>query len=241
MQTRAKILERPFRMVSTVIQILSEFYQFFWYLFGHLIVDSFNKSFEEGMLPASQRQAMINQIPKKDRDRLYLKNWRPISLLNQDYKIASKVIARRMQRVLPSVIHPDQCAYIKDRCIGEAVRILADVMHHTKETNSPCILLFCDFEKAFDSVDWSCLFKTFETFNFGPSLSRWVKTFYNKMKSCVMNGCTSSGYFNLGRGVRQGNPLSTYLFILHTSFLFFQVLPTGLFSNLFTTNARFSG
>ena len=116
--------------------------------------------------------------------------------------------------MLPSVIHPDQCAYIKDRYIGEAVRILADVMHNTKETNSPCILLFCDFEKAFDSVDWSCLFKTFETFNFGPSLSRWVKTFYNKITSCVMNGGTSSGSFNLGRGVRQGDSLSAYLFIL---------------------------
>ena len=166
------------------------------------------------MLPASQRQAVVNQIPKKDRDRLYLKNWRPISLLNQDYKIASKVIARRTQRVLPSVIHPDQCACIRDRYIGKAVHILADVMHHTKETNSPGILLFCDFEKAFDSVDWSCLFKTFETFNFGPSLSRWVKTFCNKITICVMNGDTSSRYFYLGRGVRQGDPLSAYLFIL---------------------------
>ena len=73
--------------------------------------------------------------------------------------------------MVPSVIHPDQCAYIKGRYISEAVRILADGMHYTEETNSPGILIFCDFEKAFDSVDWSCLFKTLETFNFGPSLT----------------------------------------------------------------------
>ena len=57
--------------------------------------------------------------------------------------------------MLPSVIHPDQCAYIKDRYLGESVRILADVMHHTKEINSPGILLFCDFEKAFATNSYS--------------------------------------------------------------------------------------
>ena len=80
--------------------------------------------------------------------------------------------------------------------------------------NSPGIFIFCDFEKAFDSVNWSCLFSTLENFNFGPFLCGWIKTFYNNITSCVMNGGTSSGYFSLGIGVRQSDPLSGYLFIL---------------------------
>ena len=120
----------------------------------------------------------------------------------------------RIQGVLPSIIRSDQCAYVKDRYIGEAARTLTDVMFQTDKTNSPGILIFCDFEKAFESVDWSCLFSTLENFNFGPSLYGWIKTFYNNITSCVMNGGTSSGYFSLERGVRQGDPLSAYRFIL---------------------------
>ena len=108
-----------------------EFYKAFWPIAGGLVVDSFNESYKKGKLTNSQRQAAITLLEKKDKNRAFLRNWRPISLLNIDYKIASKAIAQ--QKVLPSINHSDQCGYVSNRQIGDAVRTIADVMEYTKK------------------------------------------------------------------------------------------------------------
>ena len=82
-------------------------------------MECFNESFAKGEMSSSQREAVITLIGKKDQDRCDLKNWRPISLLNVDAKIASKVIAKRMKRLLPGLIHDNQSGYIPGRWIGE--------------------------------------------------------------------------------------------------------------------------
>ena len=161
----------------------------------------------------SQRQAIITLIEKKDQDRCDLKNWRPISLLNVDAKIASKVIAERMKRLLPGLIHNNQSGYITGRNISENIRSILDIMEYTKVKKLPGLLLFIDFEKAFDSLEWDFLEKCLEKFNFGPDFRRWVKIFYNDVQSCVINNGLCSRYFNIARGVRQGDPLSPYLFV----------------------------
>ena len=99
-----------------------EFYKTFWDLAGDPLVKSFNESFVKGTMSPSQRQAVITLIEKKDQDRYDLKNWRPISLLNVDAKIASKVIAERMKRLLPGLIHNNQPGYIPGRNISENIR-----------------------------------------------------------------------------------------------------------------------
>ena len=99
--------------------------------------------------------------------------------------------------------------------IGEAVRSIIDVMDYTKEQNIPGILLFIDFEKAFDSLNWNFLLKCLNVFGFGPSLIRWIGTFYTNISSCVLNNGLCSQYFEVQRGVRQGDPLSlTYSLLL---------------------------
>ena len=132
-----------------------EFYKVFWPLFGNLVVDCLNEAYDYGELSTSQKMAMIKLIEKKGKDKMHIKNWRPISLLNVDAKIASKALAKRLETVLPLIIHENQCAYVKGRSIFDCTRIIDDIMFYTKENNLSRLLLAIDFEKAFDSLDWT--------------------------------------------------------------------------------------
>ena len=136
------------------------------------MIDSFNEAFKKKETSPSQRQAVITLIEKQDKDRTILENWRPISLTNVDAKIASKVIATRIVKVLPEIIHSSQTGYVSDRYIGVAARSILDIMHYTKTYDIPGLFLFIDFEKAFDSLEWNFMFKCLEVFGFGRSLTR---------------------------------------------------------------------
>ena len=190
-----------------------EFYKTFWDVVGKYFVECMNYGFNAGEMTSSQKQAIITLIDKKGKDREYLENWRPISLVNVDVKIASKVIAHRIKKILPDLIHYNQTAYVNNRYIGDTVRSLMDIMNYTKEKNIPGLFLFLDFKKAFDSLEWNYLLATLEIFNFGPDLLNWIKMFYKNISSCVINEGLASTQFKLSRGVRQGDPLSPYLLI----------------------------
>ena len=106
------------------------------------MADCFNLSYERGELSNSQRHGIIRLIEKKgkDLDRRYVKNWRPISLLNVDTKIVSKVFAMRLEKVLPHVINGDQYAYVKGRSIFDAVRSIGDIMDYTMINQLPGLI-----------------------------------------------------------------------------------------------------
>ena len=144
----------------------------------------------------------------------YVSSYRPITLLNVDLKIGSEAIALGLSKVLPNIIGKEQAAFVNDRYIGDAVRTVADILYLCKYKQTPGILLNIDFEKAYDSVDHNFLARVMKSFNFGLSLQRWVQVFYNKIQSCVMNNGMSTGYFKVNRGVWQGNPLSSILFVV---------------------------
>ena len=162
-------------------------------------------------------------MEKKGKDKRYLKNWRPISLINVDTKIASKCLASRVKKVLSNLIHSDQTAYVKDRYIGESVRLISDILEYTDSNDIEAILFSADFEKAFDSIDHSFLFAVLESFGFGPDFIQWVRTLFYNAESCVINNGRSTGYFRLERSTRQGDPLLAYLFILALEALLIQI------------------
>ena len=106
------------------------------------MVSSFNHAFRSGTLSISQRRGIISLIPKKNKDKTLLDNLRPISLLNVDYKILTKTLAKRLEKVLPTIINPDQTGYVKDRFIGENVRLINDIMFFTEHSKKPGIAIF---------------------------------------------------------------------------------------------------
>ena len=178
-----------------------------------------NYAFENGSLSISQKLGIISLIPKKDRDLKYLKNWTLISLLNNDYKIATKAIALRLEKVLPTMINPSQTGYVKGRYIGESIGMISDIMSFTKAKNIPGLAVFLVFEKAFDSIEWNYLQKCLEVFNFGPQLRQWVTVLYNDILTRVLNNGFATNHFYLSRGVRQGSPLSGILFVIGVEIL----------------------
>ena len=122
-----------------------EFYKFFWSEIGTFLVDSLNYAYLYGELSYSQKQAVITLIEKKDKDRRWIKNWRPISLVNVDVKIGSKAIAKRLENVLPHIIHYDQNAFVKGRTIFDATRTISDVLEFTKMRDYQGIMTAIDF------------------------------------------------------------------------------------------------
>ena len=190
-----------------------EFYVRFWDVLGEDLVCVLNSCYRHGILSLSQRSGVISLSFKKG-DRLDIRNWRPISLLNVDYKLASRVIAGRLLKVIHLVVEKDQTCGVPGRFIGENVAFLRDVVDYATLSDVPVAILSLDQEKAFDRVEWPFMRQTLQAMGFGNSFVGWVDLFYHNVRSCVnVNGYLSEFFF-LSRGVRQGCPLSPLLYVL---------------------------
>ena len=192
----------------------AEFFKFFWVNLGEYILKSINFSYKHGLLSITQTQGIITCLPKPNKARNILKNWRPISLLNVIYKLMSSAIANRLKTVLNKLINQDQKGFITGRYIGENIRVVYDVLFESKQQQIPGLLLSIDFQQAFDSISWKLIHKVLDYFNFGPSIKRWIKLFQTGVQSCILQNGFMSDFFYLQRGCRQGDPISPYIFIL---------------------------
>ena len=191
-----------------------EFYKICWKDINKYLIDSYNYSFTTGHLTTLQKQGLITLIPKPNKDTMDLSNWRPITLLNIDYKIATKSIANRLKRIINHLIDTEQTGFIKGRYIGENVRLIIEVMEYLERKNKPGLLFFADFQKAFDSINHLFITDALTSQNFGPDLIQWISVLNNDIQSIIINNGHLSEAFNIQKGVRQGCPLSTFIFII---------------------------
>ena len=128
--------------------ITTEFYKLFWNDIKIYLINSLNYSLQIGELTELQKQGVITLLPKPGKDINKLENWRPISLLNVDFKIATKAIANRIKPTLTTIISQAQTGFIKGRYIGENIRLLFEILDYIDENELPALLFFSDFEKA---------------------------------------------------------------------------------------------
>lgn len=153
-------------------------------------------------------------IPKKNRDKRYIENWRPISVLNVDYKILAKALALRLANFIPLLTHHNQTGFVPSRYIGDSIKNIHSIVDFLNETGRGGLILSLDFKAAFDSLDHSFLFRVLQSYSLGENFLSWTRTLYKASESCILNRGFSSGWFNFQRGITQGCPLSPFLFIL---------------------------
>lgn len=174
----------------------------------------FNDIAQTRQVTPSMREALVAIIPKPGKNPTGCSSYRPIALLNIDAKLYSKILASRLESVLPDLIDPDQSGFIKGRQTHDNLRRVVHIIEKAQRKHIPAALLALDAEKAFDRVEWSFLFSTLRKFGFHESFVGMIQANYQHPTSRVLINGTASPPFSLARGTRQGCPLSPLLFAL---------------------------
>ena len=192
----------------------ADFFKHFWNYIGIFLFRTIENSIKSGSLPLSHRESIVTLIPKAGKSLNSPKDWRPISLLNVDFKIISSAVTNRLKSVIQDIISPSQSAYINGRFIGDNSRLVYDVIDELSKQNRSGLLLAADFEAAFESVSWPFLSSAMDSYNFGTHYKYLINLLYlnnNNYSRILLDGFLGEKIY-MKRGIRQGDPASGYLF-----------------------------
>ena len=189
------------------------FWQFAWEFVKEKVMNLFRQFHETGRFVRSLNATFLVLIPKKGGAE-DLKDFRPISLVGGLYKWLAKVLANRLKEVLAKVISLSQNTFMEGRQIMDAVLIANEAIDSILKSNKGAILCKLDFEKAYDHVDWSFLLAVLGKMGFGGRWCSWIKWCLPTVKFLVLVNGSPTGFFQSSRGLRQGDPLSPYLFVI---------------------------
>ena len=187
----------------------------FWQHFSSLdkvLCAAFNEWFDQGVIPDQEQVGTISLIFKKGAPQL-ISNYRPITLLNTSLKILTRILTRRVQKVVHAVVSPSQTA-VPGRFIGTNIRLISDLLSTAKDTKAPTGILLLDKEKAFDRLSWEYMTKVLEAKRFGPDFRKWIAILYHASSSRLKINNELSDPIPLRCGVHQGDPLAPLLYVI---------------------------
>ena len=191
----------------------AEFYKCFWDLLGEDLLEVLKCCLAQGRLPRSCTRAVLSLLPKKG-DLGLLKNWRPISLLCSDYKILARCLSNRLKVFMDVVTHPSQTYCVPGRSIMDNIFLTRDIVDLSGHLDVDIGLLSIDQEKAFDRVGHAYLFGVLGGLGLGQGFISWVRLLYSGASVVLRVGGGLSRPVPVGRGIRQGCPLSGMLYAL---------------------------
>ncbi|GKA63921.1 RNA-directed DNA polymerase, eukaryota [Tanacetum coccineum] len=173
-------------------------------------------------------------IPKTS-DAKYVSDYRPISLIGSVYKVVTKILATRLAPIIPDIISDTQSAFLAKRNILDGPFILNELLSWCKKYNKQAMFFKVDFAKAFDCVRWDYLLDVMKSFGFGPNWCRWIQGTLSSARASVLVNGSPTDEFSFYRGLKQGDPLSPFLFILIMESLHLSMIrasSNGLFRGL---------
>ena len=163
------------------------FYQKFWSVLKMPLYQMYLAAIESGQLNPTGRRGIINLIPKKGKDDLLIKNWRPITLLNYDYKIWAKALANHLEVFTGTLIGKQQSGFMKGRSIFKNVKKTMEIVSYLNITNTPGIIIMIDFEKCFDRIEHNSIAGAMRYFGFGDKFIGMLILLYNKLEMCTVS------------------------------------------------------
>ena len=191
--------------------LTSEFFQFFWPILQDDFLSVLSHACCSGNLPFSFRRAVITLLPKKG-DLTDIANWRPVSLLNTDYKIFAKLLSNRLKMYIKKVVHQDQSYCVPGRTIYDNICLIKDIINYSNINNLPLAVISLDQKKAFDNVDHGYLNATLRAMGFGETFVSYINLLYQGAESLVKVCGSLTTPFSFHKGIRQGCPLSGLLY-----------------------------
>lgn len=189
------------------------FFRRFWAMLKDDIL-VFTKEFHyRGKLSRGIRTSFISLIPKKKGD-IGIKDFRSISLIGSVYTILTKVLARRLQKILPCIILKEQRVFVKGRHILNGVLLANECVHSRDRERKPGVICKLDLEKAYDRVDWGLLQYLLCRMGFGVKWINWIKEYVSLACFFIMINCSPKSFFLTQRGLRQGDPIYPSIFVI---------------------------
>jgi len=200
----------------------NRFIKKFWEFFRFPLLWYTRQCLNDSKMSENFNTALLKLIPKKG-DCTKIKNWRPISLLTCFYKIISKVVNSRLEKVIDKVTNQAQKAYNKKRYIHEALINTINVIRHCEVNNIAGAILSIDQKKAFDSVYHGFAIKVYKFFGFGDFFINFMETIGTRRTARILLGNRISEPINLERGFAQGNSPSPRMYNMVQQIVIFRL------------------